>query len=141
MAKIVKLEEAVKNIVYVSNSLELKNAVAKESLVIVSTDVTFYEKMLKKFSKEKNAKHSKSWGKFIAATGAVIDVVTAGLFSFIGTPMIVAGMALVATGAVLDEYKEYCLYLNHSDMQVMLIKEKGNPRVRVNEKELNKLTQ
>lgn len=60
MSKKDNLNEALKNAVHVSNDLELKTAIKQKTLAIISTDITLYTKLLKKFPKEKVSKITKT---------------------------------------------------------------------------------
>ena len=87
-------EELMRNAVYVNNSIELKTAIAKKELVIISTDPELYERMLNKITKEEVSNASKLWGKILMGVGAFITVASFGLFSVIGLPIAGVGAAL-----------------------------------------------
>ena len=94
-------EELMRNAVYVNNSIELKTAIAKKELVIISTDPELYERMLNKITKEEVSNASKLWGKILMGVGAFITVASFGLFSVIGLPIAGVGAALEVTGVAL----------------------------------------
>jgi len=118
-----------KKAVYVANNIELKTAVAKKSLFIISTDATLYAELLKKFPKEKVCKKTKTIGKVLATLGSLITVLSFGLFAFVGVPMAAAGAALGITGAALDDYKDYELFMDYDQKRVAFMKLKGTPRI------------
>ena len=123
-------EELMRNAVYVNNSIELKTAIAKKELVILSTDPELYERMLNKITKEEVSNASKLWGKILMGVGAFITVASFGLFSVIGLPIAGVGAALEVTGVALDDCKDYALGLDYDNKQVCFLKVKGNPRIK-----------
>lgn len=129
----VKLNDALKKAVYVSDEIELKSAVARNELIIISNDLKLYSKLLQKFPKEKITKKANKLGKVIAGLGIGITVATAGLFSFIGLPIAAAGTALGVGGNVLDEYNKYSICMDYKNKKVMFVKIKGNPCIDTDE--------
>ena len=125
--KIQALKEAMDNAINVSDDLHLKTAIKQKSLVIISTDVNLYEKLLKKFPKEKVAMKTKGVGKTLTILGVLISVMSFGAFAFIGVPMAGAGVVLGAAGLVLEDYKDYSLFLDYDNMRVIFIKTEGSP--------------
>lgn len=122
-------EHALKNAKHVSNDVDLKTVIGQKSLVIISTDPVLYQRLLQKFSKEKLAGKGKAWGKALAWTGTAITVLSAGVLSSIGIPLIGAGAALGVTGMVLEDYKDYNLFLDYDNKQVVFVKVKGTPHI------------
>ncbi len=63
MAKTVKLTEALKDAVYVSDDTSMKTAIQQGKLVVISTDNALYTKLLEKFPREKLTKKFQKQGK------------------------------------------------------------------------------
>ena len=126
----IKLKDAMKNAVYVSDDIELKSAVARNELVIISSDLKLYSNLLQKFPKEKVVKKANGLGKVLVGVGAAISILSYGLFSFIGLPIAAAGAALGVGGKVLDEYNQYSIAMDYKNKKVMFVKIKGNPCVK-----------
>ena len=122
-------EEAYQKAVVVKDSVALKTAIGKKELVIISEDPVLYERLLNKMPKEKTAATAKKAGGILAVLGVAISVLSFGLFSFVGVPMAIAGGALGATGLILDDYKDYSLFLNYDKQTVIFFKVKGYPRL------------
>lgn len=124
-----EFEVAYNNAVVVKNNIDLKTAIGKKELVIISEDAALYERLLKKVPKENVAAGAKNTGRILAVLGVAISVLSAGLFSFVGIPMAIAGGALGAAGLVLDDYKDYSLYLDYDKKAVIFFKVKGSPKL------------
>lgn len=122
-----KWDEAAENAIHVTNKVDLKTAIGKKALVIISSDNELYERLLQKFPKENVASGAKSLGKVLMGLGAGISILSGGFFSFVGIPMAGIGAALGATGMVLDDYKDYILAMDYDKKQVIFFKVKGNP--------------
>ena len=122
-----KWEEAAENAIHVANNADLKTAIGKKALVIISSDQELYERLLQKFPKENVASGAKSLGKFLVGLGLGISILTGGFLSFVGIPMDGIGAAFGATGMVLDDYKDYILAMDYDKKQVIFFKVKGSP--------------
>ena len=122
-------EEAVNNAIHVTNDVDLKTAIGKKALVIISSDSTLYERLLKKMPKENVSAGGKRLGKVLVWLGAAITVLSFGAFAFVGVPMAGAGAVLGAAGLVLDDYKDYSLFLDYDNKQVAFFKVKGTPHL------------
>ena len=129
MSKSIKIEEAVKTAVSVSNDTDLKTEIAKGTLMIISTDPALYSRLLKKFPKEKVSKNTKSVGGALAAFGVLITVITAGAFSFIGLPLAGIGAAMGIAGITLDDYTDYTIGLDYDAHHTIFMKLKGDPHI------------
>ena len=125
----VKLNEAMKKAVYVSNDIDLKSAIARNELVVISDDINLYKNLLSKFSKDKIAKKTNGFGKILMGIGATITVATYGLFAFVGVPIAAVGAALGVGGKALDDYEKYTIAMNHDEKQVAFFKTKGEPHI------------
>lgn len=121
------LRKAIKNAKHINNDVDLKTAIGQKSLVIISSDSTLYQQLLQKFSKQKMAAKGKGWGKALAVTGVAITVLSSGILSSIGVPLIGAGAALGVTGMVLEDYKDYDLFMDYDNKQVIFVKVRGTP--------------
>lgn len=115
--------------VRVSNNIDLKTEMKKNSLVIISTDEKLYENLLKKFPKAKISKGAKKTGKFLTFAGVLISVLSAGFLSFVGIPMAGVGVVLGAAGLVLDDYEDYRVFINYDNKEIIFVKVKGVPRM------------
>lgn len=111
----------------VNSDIDLKTAIGQKKLVIISSNQELYGRLLKKVPKENVSAGSKKLGGFLIALGTILSVATGGLFSFIGIPLAGAGAALGATGMVLDDYKDYSLFVIYEKKEVMFVKTKGTP--------------
>lgn len=128
MAKAIKLEDAMRTAVHVSNEVDLKTAIQQGKLVIISSDRQLYAKMLEKFPLEKVSKKVSGAGKIVAGVGAALTVATGGI---LGIPLIVGGLAGNVVGNVADNYRNYVIRMDYEKKQVQFIKSKGNPHVKV----------
>lgn len=128
MAKIIKLEDAMREAVYVSDKVSLQTAVHQKKLVIISSDSQFYAKMLKKFPAEKLAKKAKNVGKVATGVGAFIALGTLGAA---GGLLLFIGLIGYGAGNLADNYRDYAIRMDYDNRQVQMIKVKGDPRVKV----------
>ena len=126
-----EFEEAYKKAVLVKNDVELRTAIGKKELIIISEDPILYERLLNKMPKERVVAGTKKAGSLLATLGVAISVLSYGLLSFVGVPMVIAGSALGAAGCVLDDYKEYSLFLNYDKQNVIFFKIKGDPKLKL----------
>lgn len=131
---IAKITEALEKATYVSNDLELKTEIKKKTIAIISTDTKLYEKLLKKFPKEKVAEKSKKAGKFLTISGLLITLLTGGVLAIVGLPMAGAGAAIGVTGLALEDYKDYTLFMDYEKNQVIFLKTKGTPSIKLSRK-------
>lgn len=122
-----KLQMAIQNAVYVASEVELKSAIGKKELAIISTNASLYERLLKKYPKESVVSGTKRLGKWLAGIGIAISVLSFGLFSFIGLPMAGVGATIGLTGSALDDCKDYQLFLDYDKHQVLFLKTSGKP--------------
>ena len=122
-----RLDNEIKNATHVENDIDLRTAIGLKKLVIISSDLKLYERLLKKAPKESIASGSKKLGGILIGLGAFLTIATSGFLAFVGVPIAGAGAALGATGLVLDDYKDYSLFLSYSTNTVMFIKTKGTP--------------
>lgn len=125
------LEKALNNAVHVSNDLELKTAIGKKELAIISNDTVLYARLLEKIPKERVSAGSKSFGKLLVGLGAAISIMSFGLFAFIGVPMAGAGAVMGTIGIALDDYKDYSLALDYDKKEVVFLKVKGSPCLQI----------
>ena len=128
MAKTIKLEEAMRQATHVSTDVDLKTAVKKGQLVIISSNSQLYAKMLEKFPKEKVTKKVSSTGKAVASVGVLLTVATGGL---LGLPLVGGGLIAGAAGSILDDYKNYTILMDYDKKEVQFVKTKGNPHVKI----------
>lgn len=136
-----RLESEIERAPHVNNDVDLKTAMGQKKLVIISSDPKLYERLLSKLPKENISSGSKKLGSFLVGVGVAISVASAGLFSFIGIPLAGAGAILGTTGLVLDDYKDYSLFLDYNSKEVIFVKVKGNPCLELphgNSKKLNR---
>ena len=125
------IKEALEKATYVSNDLQLKTEIRKKTIAIISTDIELYQKLLKKFPKEKVANKTKKTGKFLTVLGGLITVLTGGILAWIGLPIAGAGAALGLTGMALEDYNDYTLFLDYDKKQVIFLKTKGSPSIKL----------
>lgn len=125
------LRNALNNAVHVSNDLELKTAIGKKNLAIISNDIVLYARLLEKMPKEQVSSGTKSFGKLLIGLGAAISIMSFGLFSFIGVPMAAAGAVMGTIGVALDDYKDYSLVLDYDKKEVVFLKVKGSPCLKI----------
>lgn len=128
MAKTIKLEDAMKQATYVSTDIDLKTAVQRGDLVVISTDNELYEKLLKKFPMEKVTKGVSKAGNKVAGVGVILTVATGGL---LGLPLVGYGILAKVAGNLLDDYKNHTILMDYDKRQVQFIKTKGNPHVKI----------
>ena len=119
--------DAVENAVHVANEVDLKTQIGKKALVIVSSDMELYTRLLQKFPKENMVSSAKSFGKGLIGLGLGISFLTGGFLSFIGIPLAGIGAAIGATGIVLEDYKDYILVMDYDNKMVTFFKVKGSP--------------
>ena len=124
-----EFEEAYQKAVVVKDSVALKTAIGQKELVIISEDPILYERLLNKMPKEKTAATAKKTGGILVVLGVAISVLSFGLFSFVCVPMSIEGGALCATVLILDDYKDYSLFVNYDKQTVIFFKVKGSPRL------------
>ena len=129
-----KIEEALETAIYVSNDLELATEIKKKTIAIISTDLNLYGKLLKKFPKEKIADKTKKTGTFFTVAGILITVLTGGVLMWIGLPMAGVGAVIGVTGLALEDYKEYTLFMDYEKNQVVFLKTKGSPSIKLSKK-------
>ena len=120
-----KFKVAMEKAVYVSDDLQLKTEIKKRTQVIVSTNIDLYAKFVEKFPKEKVAGKVKTAGKVATVSGILITVLTGGVLSGIGLPMAGAGVIAATTGAVVEDYRHYTLFMDYDNKQVIFVKTKG----------------
>lgn len=128
LSKTIKLEDAMRTAVHVSNEVDLKTAVQQDKLVIISSDSRLYAKMLEKFPMEKVSKKVSGVGKAVAGAGVLLTVTTGGI---LGVPLIGYGLLSHAIGNVADNYKNYTIRMDYDKKQVQFIKTKGKPHVKL----------
>ena len=119
------IEIALEKAPTVDNEIDLKSAIKMERNAIISTDQELYARLLKKVPKEKAARKTKKTGKFLAAFGTIVSVATGGVLAWIGVPIAAAGVLICGTGLVLEEYKDYSIFLDYDKKKVIFIKTKG----------------
>ena len=130
MSKKIKAEEVMRHIeseaVHTSSDLELKTEMGKDSPIIVSNDIELYARMLKKFPQEKyrTARRAKKTGKILTALGVAVTVVTCGVFASVGLTMAGIGAAVGMTGAVLDDYPGYKLFIDYDNNRLIFVHKK-----------------
>lgn len=131
MAKTIKVADALKDAVYVSDDISMKTAIQQGKLVVISTDNNLYVKLLDKFPKEKLTKKVSKTGKVMTVAGVFITVASGGLLSSIGIPLAGIGIAGSVAGDALDNYENYSIRMDYDNKQVQFIKTKGNPHVKL----------
>ena len=124
-ALIQAIEIALEKAPTVDNEIDLKSAIKMERNAIISTDQELYASLLKKVPKEKAARKTKKTGKFLAAFGTIVSVATGGVLAWIGVPIAAAGVLIGGTGIMLEEYKNYSIFLDYDKKKVIFIKTKG----------------
>lgn len=129
--KLEKFNEALENATYVADDLQLKTEIKKKTMVIISTDLALYEKMIQKFPKTKVARKTKAAGDLLTVAGILITVLTGGVLAIVGLPMAGVGVAMEVTGLALEDYKDYSVFMNYDKKQVLFVKTEGKPSIKL----------
>lgn len=126
-----KFKEALENAIYVEDDLQLKTEIKKKSMIVISTDIVLYEKFLHKFPKTKVARKTKDTGDLLTIAGILITVLTGGVLAIVGLPMAGVGVAMEVTGLAMEDYKDYEIYMNYDEKQVMFVKTGGKLSIKM----------
>ena len=127
--KLEKFNEALENATYVADDLQLKTEIKKKTMVVISTDLALYEKLLQKFPKAKVARKTKSAGDLLTVVGILITIFTGGVLAIVGLPIAGLGLAMEVTGLALEDYKDYSIFMHYDKQQVWFIKTGGKPSI------------
>ena len=121
------INEAISKATVVGNDTDLKTAVRKKVLAIISTDSKLYERLLKKLPKENVSIAAKGLAQPLISWGAVL--VWTGIFTIPGLIMLGSGAALEVTGLALDDARNYSIMMDYDNKRVILLKTKGKPKL------------
>ena len=121
------INDAISKAKVVDNEVDLKTAIAKKEIAIISTDDNLYKRLLKKLPKEKVSEGAKNGGLILMAIGFVLT--STFIFLGPGLAMMGAGAALGATGLAIDGAKNYSLIMDYDNKRVVFIKVKGTPKL------------
>lgn len=125
--------KAFEEATYVADDLQLKTEIKKNTIAIISTDLALYEKLVKKFPKEKVANTSKKTGKALMFFGVLITVLTGGVLSSVGIPLCAAGMTMEIAGLVAEDYANYTIFMDYDKKQVKFLKTQGDPSIKLSQ--------